>query len=85
MFHDARQLSAGTQPDCDLCIIGAGAAGIPLARRFAGGPLRVALLESGGRANGAGPAELTGGEHLTASVSEEAVSEERPLRPRAPS
>jgi choline dehydrogenase-like flavoprotein len=62
MFHDARQLSAGTQLDCDLCIIGAGAAGITLARWFAGGPLRVMLLESGGRANGAGLAELTGGE-----------------------
>src|SRR3954452_21572840 len=62
MFHDARQLSAGTQLDCDLCIIGAGAGGHTLARRFARGPLRVVLLESGGRANSAGPAELTGGE-----------------------
>ncbi|MEO8422491.1 MAG: GMC family oxidoreductase [Actinomycetota bacterium] len=34
--------------DTDLCIIGAGAAGITLAREFIGSSVRVALLESGG-------------------------------------
>lgn len=48
MLRDARQLDDATTIECDLCIIGAGAAGITLARSFAGGPLRVCLLESGG-------------------------------------
>ena len=34
--------------EADVCIIGAGAAGITLAREFAGAPIRVCLLESGG-------------------------------------
>jgi choline dehydrogenase-like flavoprotein len=48
MLRDARQLDDAGTIECDLCIIGAGAAGITLARSFAGGPLRVCLLESGG-------------------------------------
>ena len=48
MFIDAR----GLPPDCtiasDLCIVGAGAAGIALALQFAASDLRVCLLESGG-------------------------------------
>lgn len=47
MFHDARRLPAGTVLDVDICVIGAGAAGIALAHGLRGGP-RVALLESGG-------------------------------------
>ena len=47
MHIDARELGAQEQ-DCDLCIIGAGPAGISLAREFIGQGLRVALLESGG-------------------------------------
>ena len=48
MIVDARTLPAGSQLEADLCIIGAGAAGISLAREFAKSRLRVALLESGG-------------------------------------
>ena len=33
---------------CDLCIVGAGAAGITLALRFVDTPLRVLVLEGGG-------------------------------------
>jgi choline dehydrogenase-like flavoprotein len=33
---------------CDLCIIGAGAAGITIAREFQNGKHKVCLLESGG-------------------------------------
>lgn len=47
MHIDARTLG-GASLECDLCIIGAGPAGISLAREWAGSPLRVALLESGG-------------------------------------
>lgn len=48
MFIDARSVPENETIDGDVCIIGAGAAGITLAREFAGRPFRVCLLESGG-------------------------------------
>jgi choline dehydrogenase-like flavoprotein len=48
MLRDARELDDASTIECDLCIIGAGAAGITLARSFAGGALKLCLLESGG-------------------------------------
>ena len=48
LLHDARQVPSGTLLDTDVCIIGAGAAGIALAREFAGRRLDVVVLESGG-------------------------------------
>jgi len=48
MFIDARTLPEETLVKCDICIIGAGAAGITLAREFIDQPLQVCLLESGG-------------------------------------
>lgn len=48
MFTDARSVATGTTVATDVCIIGAGAAGITLGREFAGGSTRVAILESGG-------------------------------------
>jgi choline dehydrogenase-like flavoprotein len=48
MFADAREIPTGTVIEADICIVGAGAAGITLARSFNGGSLRVLLLESGG-------------------------------------
>jgi choline dehydrogenase-like flavoprotein len=48
MFVDARSVPAGTIIESDLCIIGAGAAGITLARQFLSAGLRVSLVESGG-------------------------------------
>ena len=48
MFIDARTIPAGQRLETDICIIGAGAAGITLAREFAGQPFRVALLAGGG-------------------------------------
>lgn len=47
MFADARTVPDGTVLEADLCIIGAGAAGITLAREFVGSLLRVTVLESG--------------------------------------
>jgi choline dehydrogenase-like flavoprotein len=47
MFIDARTLPEGTTVQADVCIVGAGAAGIALARELRGGPFRVCLLESG--------------------------------------
>jgi choline dehydrogenase-like flavoprotein len=47
-FVDARELPDGHRIEADLCIVGAGAAGLAIASELVGGPLRVALLESGG-------------------------------------
>lgn len=48
IFTDARTLSTGQILETDVCIVGAGAAGITLAKEFAGAHFRVLLLESGG-------------------------------------
>ena len=45
---DGRTVPNDTSIECDLCIVGAGAAGISMAREFAAGSHRVILLESGG-------------------------------------
>jgi choline dehydrogenase-like flavoprotein len=45
---DARTLDDGQRFDADLAIIGAGPAGITLARRFAGSATRICLIEAGG-------------------------------------
>ena len=47
MFIDARTIPNDEIIETDICIIGAGAAGITLARQFSGQPFRVAVLESG--------------------------------------
>ncbi len=48
MFLDARRSDHPEQIECDVCIVGAGAAGITLARALDRGVLDVCLLESGG-------------------------------------
>lgn len=48
MFLDARHLDSGHTIEADICIIGAGAAGITIAREYIGSSTRVALVESGG-------------------------------------
>ena len=48
MFVDTRSIEAGARLACDVCIIGAGAAGISLARELRGARARVCVLESGG-------------------------------------
>jgi choline dehydrogenase-like flavoprotein len=48
MFVDARSLPADTRLEADVCIVGAGAAGITLARALAGRGREVLLVESGG-------------------------------------
>jgi choline dehydrogenase-like flavoprotein len=45
---DARTLENGAVLDADLCIVGAGASGITIARELANSPLKVLLLEGGG-------------------------------------
>ena len=48
MFIDSQELTNGALIEADLCIVGAGAAGITLAREFAAHTLQVAVIESGG-------------------------------------
>ncbi len=48
MIVDARTIAHGTTVPADLCIVGAGPAGIAIAREFTHHPSRVVLLESGG-------------------------------------
>ena len=47
MIVDARRVPDGSVIDCDVCIVGAGAAGITIAREILGRPVQVVLLESG--------------------------------------
>jgi len=49
MLRDAENLSDGEDLEADVCIVGAGAAGITIARDLAGSDTSVLLLESGGR------------------------------------
>ena len=48
MFTDAKSIAAGSILEADICIVGAGIAGISIAREFIGRPERVILLEGGG-------------------------------------
>ncbi len=47
MFIDAHKIEEGTVIETEVCVIGAGAAGITMARELKGQPFRVCLLESG--------------------------------------
>ena len=48
MLHDAFELPDGYTVECDVCIVGAGAAGMALAHELRGEALKVVVLESGG-------------------------------------
>lgn len=48
MLNDLRNFEEGALVEADLCIVGAGAAGITLARQFVGTRTEVILIESGG-------------------------------------
>jgi choline dehydrogenase-like flavoprotein len=47
-FQDARTMDDGRVVDCDVCIVGAGAAGTVAALELSGAPLSVLVLEAGG-------------------------------------
>jgi choline dehydrogenase-like flavoprotein len=49
VLSDARELASDQQIDADVCIVGAGPAGISIARELIGNGASVWLLESGGR------------------------------------
>jgi choline dehydrogenase-like flavoprotein len=47
MFIDARSIVPGTVIEAELCVVGAGAAGITLAQEFVGSSINVCVIESG--------------------------------------
>jgi choline dehydrogenase-like flavoprotein len=64
MFIDAHSVSTGTIIETEVCIVGAGAAGITLAREFSGQSFRVLLLESGGTEPDAATQDLYSGNNI---------------------
>jgi choline dehydrogenase-like flavoprotein len=64
MFIDARTVPDGTVLETDLCIVGAGAAGITLARTLAASHLSVTVLESGDITYDQATQELDAGANL---------------------
>ena len=48
MFTDARSIAADSTLQADICIVGAGIAGISIAKEFIGRSESVVLLEGGG-------------------------------------
>lgn len=61
MISDFRSTSCADAFDVDLCIIGAGPAGLTLARELAGSPWRICLLEGGGLCSEADSQALNAG------------------------
>jgi choline dehydrogenase-like flavoprotein len=76
MLTDARTLAAGTRRDVDVCVVGAGAAGITLALELMGSGLRVLLLESGGEEEDPATQDLYAGD----SVGRPITTLDSPLR-----
>ena len=62
MLLDGRRVARGSTIECDVCIVGAGAAGITVANELDGRPERVVLLESGGLERSRAAQELNAGE-----------------------
>lgn len=60
---DARNLSDSSELDAELCIVGAGPAGISSALEFVGSGARVCLLESGGEGPGGAEQALNAAEN----------------------
>jgi choline dehydrogenase-like flavoprotein len=61
---DARSLPADERVEADICIVGAGPAGLTVALELLGSGLRVCLLESGGRDPEPDDHDLLGGESV---------------------
>jgi choline dehydrogenase-like flavoprotein len=64
MFIDLRAVPDGTDITGEICIVGAGAAGITLARELAGSGLACVLLESGGMEFDSQTQELYAGDNI---------------------
>jgi choline dehydrogenase-like flavoprotein len=68
LLVDGRTVAEGSTIETDVCIVGAGAAGITLAREFRGRSFRVWLLESGGFEFDRHTQDLYKGENLGFSI-----------------
>jgi choline dehydrogenase-like flavoprotein len=68
MIGDARNIVRGTMIEADLCILGAGAAGITLALELLRSDMRIVLLEAGGTAEEPEAQALYEGEVADASL-----------------
>ena len=66
MITDARTLEEGATIEADICVVGAGPAGLTLALELARSELRVCLLESGGMEQEAAVEALSRGEMVGA-------------------
>jgi choline dehydrogenase-like flavoprotein len=75
MIEDLRRLEAGAELEADLCVIGAGAAGIAIALQFADSRTDVLVLESGGLRQEGGTESLNAGE--TAGIDGSSLTEGR--------
>jgi len=64
MIRNGNRIPEGSTLQADLCIVGAGAAGITLAQALAGSGLRVIVLESGGRQRDEATQNLYAGESV---------------------
>lgn len=64
MIIDARSVEDGATIEAELCIVGAGAAGITLARSLADAEFRTVVLESGGMTLDADAQDLNAGENV---------------------
>ena len=67
MIEDARDIAGGSVLGAEICIVGAGAAGIAMALELAGSGIEVLLIESGGLK----------AEHATQNLYAGAVADER--------
>jgi choline dehydrogenase-like flavoprotein len=75
MIDDLRRLEDGAELEADVCVIGAGAAGIAIAHELLGSRADVLVLESGGRRRSAATERLNEGE--ANGLSETALTEGR--------
>ncbi len=62
MIEDLSELETGTTLDVDLCVVGAGAAGVTIAKQLLGSGIRVCLVEAGGMAEEPDTQDLYRGE-----------------------
>jgi choline dehydrogenase-like flavoprotein len=64
MVVNGRAIGRGDGLETDVCVVGAGPAGITLALELARSGCRVCLLESGGRAHSAAAEKLSAGKSV---------------------
>lgn len=64
MIIDARSIQSRSELTADVCIVGAGTAGLTLAAQFAHKPFRVILVESGGLKPEKGSNQLNWGQNI---------------------